>query len=66
MPESRIPGLKAKHVISTPECQARAGAEFDEAVERLHRAYAQALDRWRGKPINVHLVMTIEETSDRG
>lgn len=56
-----VPGFKAQHVISTPACQKRDGAEFDEAVERLRRSYIQALEGWKGKAINVHLVMTVEQ-----
>lgn len=61
MSETRIPGFKAEHVISTPGCQRRGGAEFEEAVSRLRRTYFQALDGWKGQRIRVHLVMTIEE-----
>lgn len=60
MSESKIPGIKAQHVISTPACQKRNGAEFDEAVERLRRRYFEAIEGWKGDRINVHLVMTIE------
>ena len=68
---TKIPGIKAKHAIITPNCRTiERGTEgppamqaFDEAVRRLREEYEQIVrvrhDAWNG-----HLVFTVEHPTD--
>lgn len=60
----RLPGIKAKHAIITPNCRKVQGGDkeaFNEAARRLLDEYL-AIIYLRGdkKRANYHLVLTVE------
>lgn len=68
MPDTKIPGIAAKHCIITPTCVEIRGAAgaFDEAVARLRAEYMTCREGWKGAkvPPNYHLVLTVERTPE--
>lgn len=60
--ETKIPGLKAKHAIITPECRVNRGdtGAIHEALSRVLDEYKAILKARSDKP-TFHLVLTVEE-----
>lgn len=70
MSETKIPGLKAQHMIVTDNCrQAHGGllAALDEAYSRLRKTVVKDyLDAWPdGRADELHLVLTADLASHR-
>lgn len=63
MSDTRIPGIKARHAIITPNClRVKTDDEaFEEAVDRLRTEFHNTLGN-RRSPANYHLVLTVEAT----
>lgn len=68
---SKVPGLKARHAIITPNCRTvsrphlhpdPAEAAFEEAVGRLREEY-RAICEGRDDAFRIHLVLTLEPPS---
>lgn len=63
MSQTEVPGLKASHQIITPVCRenrSMVGA-FDEAVERVRRAYENYAASPGSEGTNWHLVLVRED-----
>lgn len=62
---TKIPGIKAKHAIITPNCRTVDRGDdpvmdaFDEAVGRLREEY-RVICAMRDDGFNAHVVLTIE------
>lgn len=66
---SKLPGIKAKHAIITPNCRTVPRpqfdrdprmAAFDEAAGRLRREYREICDARGEGDYKLHLVLTLE------
>lgn len=64
-PTTKVPGIKARHAIITPNCRTvdRGGNDpsmdaFDEAVRRLREEY-RAISEMRDDGWTGHLVLTV-------
>lgn len=62
MPETTIPGIKARHVAVTPSAQKRYGFHeaFEAAVERLRDEYAACLNYQANEGATYHMALSIE------
>ncbi len=64
--KEKLPGIKAKHVIVTPECRANKGlGALDEALDRLGTAYKGLYDHVANGDARFHFVLTVEVPARR-
>lgn len=63
--KSKIPGIKAKHLIVTPNCQKRKGAEIEDVVRQVRTELEELKKGWSGhdQNANFHVVVTVERLS---
>ena len=60
MPDTTIPGIRAKHLIVTPNCQTRGGAEIDDVLRQVENELNQLKLAWEGREANFHVTITVE------
>ena len=64
MPETTIPGIKAKHCFITDTCRQNRTDEgaIDEALARIRAEFMQVASGWDvGNETRFHVVLTVEK-----
>ena len=64
MPETTVPGRKAKHAYITDVCRTNRGDDgaIEEALNRLREEFKACADAWKiGDGTEFHLVLTVHK-----
>lgn len=61
---SKVPGVRAKHLVITPNCQRREGAEIEDVLTHVASELNALKKQWEGRRANFHVVITVERLPD--